>query len=92
MKVICEGCKNEIEVEPFIYEGRIAVKYIPQSLKEVCTAKANVKFFCSLCGTLHHYKDIEKELSEIEITSLVEGVISHYNRLRMAEKELQNER
>ena len=88
MKVICEGCEQEIEVECYVYGQRIETIDNPILDRQTYTAVANVKFFCSQCGHLHHYVRIEKELSDIEIGEMVNNVVPFYTKKRL--KELQN--
>ena len=78
MKVICEQCKNEIEVEPYIYNSMARILEMPMNFERQCILSANVKIFCPLCGTLHDYKGIEKELSNTEICSMVMNIVPHY--------------
>lgn len=91
MKVICENCKNEIEVEPYIYNSMARTIETPVLCKSICVLSVNVKIFCPLCGTLHDYKGIEKELSDVEICSMVKQVVPHYINARQI-GEQQNER
>ena len=88
MKVLCEGCISEIEVDCYVYEQRIITTHNPISNKEVYTAVANIKFFCSECGRLHDYKGVTKELSYLEIGKKVESIFPFYveNRLKELKK------
>lgn len=83
MKVICEECKSEIEVECYVYGERIETTDIPLLGRQIYTAVANVKFFCSNCGRLHHYVGIEKELSDVEIGEMVKNVVPFYCKRRL---------
>ena len=88
MKVICEACENEIDVECYVYGQRIEIIDVPILCRQTHTAVANVKFFCSYCGHLHNYVRIEKELSDTEIGEMVKNVVPYYNKRRL--KELKN--
>lgn len=90
MKVICEGCEQEIEVECYVYGQRIETIDRPILGRQTYTAVANVKFFCSHCGHLHNYVGINKELSDVEIGEIVKNVVPFYIEKRL--KELQNGR
>ena len=87
MKVICECCEQEIEVECYVYGQRIETIDSPILDRQTYTAVANVKFFCSQCGHLHHYVRVEKELSYIEIGEKVKSAVPFYTEKRLKEKQ-----
>ena len=90
MKVICENCKNEIEVEPYVYNERVVGIFNTITTKEHYVASADIRFFCNLCGTVHNYKNVSKELSDAEIDAIVKGIIPFYIEGRLYDKKEQN--
>lgn len=78
MKIRCENCKQTIEIEPYVYGGRIVTERNIRENNASYTAVANVRFICPNCGTTHDYKDIESNIHYTEIHSMIRSKLPHY--------------
>lgn len=78
MKIRCETCKQTIEIEPYVYGGKIVTERNIRENDASYTAVANVKFICPICGTTHDYKGIESKIYATEIHSMIKNKLPHH--------------
>lgn len=74
MRVVCKYCKEEIDVEPFIYNPRILTTegLIPEFESRRYEARADIKFICSCCGVVNDWA-VFNDTKEKDIIKLAIG-------------------